>query len=175
MIFELLFVVLGVSQGIEPLTTEDGFGFVFSGDKDPTISGVTIDGTSMSGSSANKGGFRLRYFEEESGVVLGDNIIQNGDFATSSARWEGSGTFEKGAGRGGTGAMCFSVGEYAYQIFWFNESNENAQGIKISGWSKATGVDGIDDTGYSIYMDIFHKDGTQDWRTTTPVFSTSSF
>lgn len=173
MIFELLCILFGVSQGIQPLTTEDGFGFVFSGDKDPSISGVSIDGSSLSESLTTKGGFRLKFIGEEPSVTLSDNIIQNGDLTTSSAGWTESGTFEKGAGRDGTGAISLSLNDRSRQDFRFNESNENSYGIRLSGWSKAVGVDGVEDKGYSLYMDILYKDGTPDWGVTVNVFITT--
>lgn len=159
----LLFTVLGVSYGIQPLTTKDGFGLTFSGDKDPSISSVSIDGSSVSEPLPDKGGFRLKFLGEEPSVDLGDNVIQNGDLTSSNESWKGDGVFEKYSGRGGTGAICLTPGLHSYQVFKFNESNENAYGVRISGWSKATDADGKEDSDYSLYMDIRYKDGAPDW------------
>lgn len=164
----LLFAILGISHGIQPLTTRDGFGLTFSGDMDPSISGVTIDGSSVSESTPNKGGFRFNFIGEEPSVVLGDSIIKNGDLSTDKS-WSGNGIYEERGGRSGTGAMCLTHGLYSNQGFRFNESNENAYGVRISGWSKATDADGKEDSDYSLYMDIIYKDGTPDWGITVNV------
>ena len=164
-----LFAVLGVSYGIQPLTTKDGFGLTFSGDKDPSISGVSIDGSSVSESLSNKGGFRFNFLGEDPTVILSDSIIKNGDLTESGNNWRGNGVFEENSGRGGTGAICLTPELQSHQGFTFNASNENAYGVRISGWSKATDADGEEDSDYSLYMDIVYKDGTPDWGITVNV------
>lgn len=160
----LLFAVLGVSYGIQPLTTKDGFGLTFSGDNDPSISSVSIDGSSVSEPLPDKGGFRLKFLGEEPSVVLGDNVVKNGDLTSSNENWGGDGLFEKYSGRGGTGAICLTPGLYSYQLSNFNESDKNAYGVRISGWSKATDADGAEDSYYSLYMDVRYIDGSPDWK-----------
>lgn len=164
-----LLLLSGVSYGIQPLTTKDGFGFVFSGDSDPSISAVTIDGSSVSESLDNKGGFRLNFIGEDSSTAMSDSVITNGDLTTSASGWNNKGTFNAAGGRDGTGAVCLSTGQYAYQTFRFNESNKNSYGVKISGWSKAENVNGNEDHDYSLYMDVSYMDGSNDWTITTQV------
>ena len=177
MISALLFAVLGVSHGIQPLTTGDGFGLTFSGDQDPSISGVSIDGSSMSESLSNKGGFRFNFIGEEPSVILSDSIIINGDLTSSLDGWKSSNEsiFESTAGRDGTGAACLTHGLQMHQGFNFNESNENAYGVRLSGWSKATNANGEEDSAYSLYMDITYKDGSNDWGITVNVQLISIF
>lgn len=160
-----LFITLSITTtfGIKPLTTRDGFGLTFTDDNNPTIAGVTINGLSASGGVSEKGGFKLAFAGEEPTVELSESIIKNGDFTTSSTGWNGNGVFEEGAGRDGTGAVCLQPGNSLNQWFRFNESNENAFGIRISGWSKAEGVVGSEDSDYSLYMDLAYQDGTYDW------------
>lgn len=162
-VVSMLLLLLCISYGIQPLTTKDGFGFIFSSDDDPTIREVTIDGSSVSEAVPNKGGFRAKFINEDLNFVFSDSIIKNGDLTTSDDGWKNTGTFDASAGRDGTGAICLSTGQSAYQSFYFNESNKNSYGIKISGWSKAANANGNEDYDYSLYMDIGYEDGTYDW------------
>lgn len=172
MLFVLPLLLSGVSYGLQPLSTKDGLGLVFSGDSDPSISAVTVDGSSVSESVTSKGGFSLKFIGEDASVVLSDSIIENGDLTTSASGWSNKGTFSATAGRDGTGAICPPTGQLVSQTVYLNESTKFSRGVKISGWSSAAGVNGEEDRDYSLYMDIKYEDGSNDWAITVQVTST---
>ena len=168
-----LHVTLSITTvlGIKPLTTGDGFGLTFTDDNNPSIAGVTINGLSASKGVRYNGGFRLSFAGERPTVVLGEEMIKNGDLTSSSAGWNGDGVFEENAGRDGTGAVCLTPKQSYKQVRYFNETNKNAFGVRVSGWSKAEGVNGAENYNYSLYMDIRYEDNTGDFNIAATVIT----
>lgn len=147
-------------SALDPLVTEDGFGLTFSGENDPSISSVTIDGASVSG-SAEKGGFKLSFVGEDT-LTIGNNLLANGAIEDSTGwSFKDSAAFNEGSGRDGGLAICITPGGRAYQSIKFSSDENNIFGFRISGWSKADNANGEPDSGYSLYMDVAYADGTR--------------
>ena len=157
-----------VSNALDSLVTDDGFGLTFGGENDPRVSGVTVDGTSVSG-NAEKGGFNL-FFVGEDSVTLGTDLLTNGGIENETGwRFKDYAEFKENAGRNGKGAICLTPGGRAYQTVKFSGDNNKPFGLRIAGWSKATDADGEVDDGYSLYVDITYADGSDDYGLTTNV------
>jgi hypothetical protein len=105
----------------------------------------------------------------------GPSLVGNGGFETvregRAAGWQ---YWQKGyrvaaEGRGGSGAaVCENPtreGEYGASQVLDLERRDVAP-ILVRGWSKAQGVSGSPDAGYSLYVDLVYTDGTPLWGQT---------
>lgn len=166
-------LVLLASAGLalDPLVTEDGFGLVFAGESDPRVSGVTIDGVSVSG-RAEAGGFKLSYFSENTASV-GANLLTNGDLDDLTGwKTSGSPTVAEQGRVSGHGAVCLTPGSRLAQSVHLTDEGEGGSrvyGLRMSGWSNASDVDGEVGSSYSLYMDVTYADGTHDYGLTVDV------
>lgn len=157
-----------VSNALDSLVTNDGFGLTFGGEKDPRVSGVTIDGTSVSGNAEN-GGFNL-FFVGENSITLESELLVNGDLDNVTGwKMRSHSSHEETGGRNGKGAVCLTRGGRASQTIKFSEGNNKLFGLRISGWSKATDVDKEIGSAYSLYMDVKYTDDSDDYGLTVDV------
>lgn len=162
----LLTAVAGRSHGLSPLATEDNFTIGFYNETNPTISFVSNTDEIISNltegteEETNRGGFRLFFHGEEGSAPLDMNLLTNGNLTTTSLGWEGSYTYVENGGRDGKGAICLSSEKIAFQKYDLSTLDEEPFGIRVSGWSKADGVSGLEDTDYSLNMEVTYTDGT---------------
>ncbi|MCS7224441.1 MAG: hypothetical protein NZ959_07785 [Armatimonadetes bacterium] len=108
----------------------------------------------------------------------GYNILSNSDFekgrsdgAESWFGWQKGYVWDPQGGRGGSaGVFCENVtgeGEYGVgQTLTLNR--KTVAPLVVSGWSKAQGVSGTPDSGYSLYVDIIYTDDTPLWGANVP-------
>ena len=157
---------VGQSHGLSPLSTEDNFTIGFYNETNPTISFVSSADDVISNltegteEETNRGGFRLFFHGEEGTAPLDTNLLANGNLTTSSQGWEGSYTYVENGGRDGKGAICLTSEKIAFQRHSFSELDEEPFGIRVSGWSKADGVSGLEDSDYSLYLEVTYSDDT---------------
>lgn len=114
----------------------------------------------------------LRVVTNSSGTAL----LRNGTFEELQASWPtGWHLFDRGfqcapgAGRrGSTAILCENETEAgasgASQTLVLNRTN--AAPLVVRGWSRADGVTGGTDGGYSLYVDLTYEDGTPLWGQT---------
>ncbi len=98
-------------------------------------------------------------FEEKSGAeLLAWHPYQQGfTVANESHTGQQSVVCDSPDGRGGFGAS---------QTLTLNR--QTAAPLVVQGWSKAEKAGGSPDTGYSLYVDIVHDDGSTLWGQTVP-------
>ena len=108
--------------------------------------------------------------------LSGKSLLENGGFEKLQngrpVAWHGyEGGFlsRQGEGRGGSVAVTCqnqtaSGKAGASQTLELNRTE--AAPLVVSGWSRAEGVSGAPDSGYSIYVDIVYNDGTPLWGQT---------
>lgn len=113
------------------------------------------------------------WFDDIKIEELPANLAQNNGFEeiagssfTGWASWYDGYTIDSTGGRGGSkAAKCENLsgnGEYGiYQTVSLNRTYTRP--ILIRGWSKAEGVSGSPDSGYSLWADITYHDGTASW------------
>lgn len=161
----LLAAVAGRSRGLYSLSTEDNFTIGFYNETNPTISFVSSTDEIISNltegteEETNRGGFRLFFHDEEGTAPLDTNLLTNGNLTTMPQGWEGSYTYVESGGRDGKGAICLTNGKIAFQKYDLSKLEEEPFGIRVSGWSKAEGVSGLEDSGYSLYLEVTYNDG----------------
>lgn len=151
------------SYGITTLSTEDNFTIGFYNETNPTISFVSVTEEIISNFTKDDtkiGGFRMFFHGEEGTAPLDTNLLTNGNLTTSSRGWGGSYTFVENGGRDGKGAICLTSEKIAFQTYDFSKIEEDSFGIRVSGWSKADGVSGVEDSDYSMYLEVTYNDGS---------------
>ena len=115
--------------------------------------------------------------ETDSTVAV--NRTVNPGFAGGANGWTGwklGFTPEDGGGRDGSpGVRCAATSTEeqhgAGQLVMLNQ--ERPRPVAAGGWSRAEGVDGTADNGYSVYVDVNYADGTHLWGQTA-AFSTGT-
>jgi hypothetical protein len=106
----------------------------------------------------------------------GESLLANGSFEQRSgdqlAGWQAAPKgYRVAAGEGRNGSQALAC-ENASGDGWFGASQTlqinraDAAPLVVRGWSKAEGVTGSADSGYSLYVDIVYADGTPLWGQT---------
>jgi hypothetical protein len=109
-------------------------------------------------------------------AASGTTLLRNGGFeqadaerAAGWAAWQRGYRLAAGEGRGGSRAITCEnrggAGEYgASQTLILDRAS--AAPLVVRGWSRAEGVSGSPDSGYSLYVDLTYTDGTPLWGQT---------
>ncbi len=106
----------------------------------------------------------------------GTNLLRNADFEVSSAttfsNWSADPNgFRVGQGEGRQGSTALAC-DAPDEIGWRGAHQSLALNrtvpapLVVRGWSRAEGVSGGADSGYSLYVDIVYQDGTPLWGQT---------
>lgn len=103
----------------------------------------------------------------------GVELVGNGGFGEHPAnlpagwrQWQDGFEFTADGGRNHSAGVICEVREKAREAGVCQSivlNRTTAAPVVVRGWSKAAGVDGSPDSGYSVYVDIVHADGTPLW------------
>lgn len=156
-----LFLFVVSVEGIK-IASDDGLEMVFDDHDGVRISGLGIDGKTVSGGSS-QGGFSALFHGEDDAEFTGPNILVNPSFAGGIDGWASGCNYDDSQHHSAPGSVKVQKSDKHLCLQHYEFKNSTPKVLKISGWSKAEGVTGSADTGYSIGVDFEYEDGTFDY------------